>query len=157
MARTSRNNLNPDQIVTDISEPEVFRTAIYLRLSLEDNGKKDGDSMENQQKLLLDYVSARPYLVLVDTYMDNGYSGTDFSRPEFSRMMDDIKTGKINCIVVKDLSRLGRNYIEAGDYLEKVFPFMNVRFIAVNDHYDSAALSSGDQLGAGGVMTFHGR
>lgn len=148
MARTSRNNLNPDQIVTDISEPEVFRTAIYLRLSLEDNGKKDGDSMENQQKLLLDYVSARPYLVLVDTYMDNGYSGTDFSRPEFSRMMDDIKTGKINCIVVKDLSRLGRNYIEAGNYLEKVFPFMNVRFIAVNDHYDSAALSSGDQLGA---------
>lgn len=103
------------------------RTAIYLRLSLEDNGKKDGDSMENQQKMLLDYVVSRPYLMLVDTYMDNGYTGTDFSRPEFSRMMDDVKAGKINCIVVKDLSRLGRNYVEAGDYLEKVFPFLNVR------------------------------
>lgn len=148
MARTSRKNHVPDQIIPEISDTEIFRTAIYLRLSLEDNGKKDGDSMENQQKMLLDYVVSRPYLMLVDTYMDNGYTGTDFSRPEFSRMMDDVKAGKINCIVVKDLSRLGRNYVEAGDYLEKVFPFLNVRFIAVNDHYDSAFLTSGDQLGA---------
>jgi len=148
VARTSRKNHVPDQIIPEISDTEIFRTAIYLRLSLEDNGKKDGDSMENQQKMLLDYVVSRPYLMLVDTYMDNGYTGTDFSRPEFSRMMDDVKAGKINCIVVKDLSRLGRNYVEAGDYLEKVFPFLNVRFIAVNDHYDSAFLTSGDQLGA---------
>lgn len=102
MARTSRKNHVPDQIIPEISDTEIFRTAIYLRLSLEDNGKKDGDSMENQQKMLLDYVVSRPYLMLVDTYMDNGYTGTDFSRPEFSRMMDDVKAGKINCIVVKD-------------------------------------------------------
>lgn len=104
--------------------------------------------MENQQKLLLDYVASRPYLLLVDTYMDNGYTGTGFSRPEFARMMDDVKAGIINCIVVKDLSRLGRNYVETGNYLEKVFPFLHVRCIAVNDHYDSASLTSGDQLGA---------
>lgn len=148
MARTSRKNLAPEQTIPATPETEVFRTAIYLRLSHEDNGKKDGDSMESQQKLLLDYVSSRPFLLLVDTYMDNGYTGTDFLRPEFARMMDDVKAGRINCIVVKDLSRLGRNYVEAGDYLEKVFPFLNVRFIAVNDHYDSASITSGDQLGA---------
>lgn len=79
MARTSRKNHVPDQIIPEISDTEIFRTAIYLRLSLEDNGKKDGDSMENQQKMLLDYVVSRPYLMLVDTYMDNGYTGTDFA------------------------------------------------------------------------------
>lgn len=148
MARTSRKKNPSVPVMKEAAEADVYRTGIYLRLSLEDNGKKDGDSMENQKELLMDYVSSRPYLVLVDTYMDNGYTGTDFARPEFNRMLEDARKGKINCIVVKDLSRLGRNYVEAGDYLEKVFPFLNIRFIAVNDHYDSATLSSGDQLGA---------
>ena len=80
--------------------------------------------------------------------MDNGFTGTDFERPEFNRMLKDARDGRINCIVVKDLSRLGRNYVEAGDYIEKVFPFLGIRFIAVNDHYDSDSLTSGDELGA---------
>lgn len=146
MARSSRKNpstvsVNPEQ------ENGVYHTGIYLRLSLEDNGKKDSDSIESQKELLMDYIAARPYLALTDIYMDNGYTGTDFNRPEFNRMMGDVKKGRINCILVKDLSRLGRNYVEAGDYLEKVFPFLHVRFIAVNDHYDSETVSSGDQLG----------
>lgn len=145
MARVSRKN------GTAKVEPKnvgVFRTGIYLRLSVEDNGKKDSDSIENQKSLLLEYVNERPYLILEDTYADNGYTGTDFTRPEFNRMLEDAKQGRINCIVVKDLSRLGRNYVEAGDFLEKVFPFLGIRFISVNDHYDSDSLTSSDELGA---------
>lgn len=134
-------------------EPEaraagVFRTAIYLRLSVEDNGKKDADSLENQEALLREYVAARPHLALSEVYSDNGYTGTDFDRPGFQRMLDDVRAGKIDCIVVKDLSRLGRNYVESGNLLEKVFPFLGVRFIAVNDNYDSESLSSSEELGA---------
>ena len=146
MARISRKNgANNQEIDTG---KDIFRTAIYLRLSVEDNGKKDADSLENQRELLVSYVSGRPYLELVEIYEDNGFTGTDFERPDFQRMMEDVQKGKINCIVVKDLSRLGRNYVEAGNYLEKVFPFLNIRFIAVNDNYDSASLTSGERLGA---------
>ncbi len=146
MARISRKNGLNSQIVD--TGKDIFRTAIYLRLSVEDNGKKDADSLENQRDLLISYVTDRPYLELVEIYEDNGFTGTDFARPDFQRMMNDAQKGKINCIVVKDLSRLGRNYVEAGNYLEKVFPFLNIRFIAVNDNYDSASLTSGEQLGA---------
>lgn len=148
MARVSRKNIQAAEKCSGNAEAHVYHTGIYLRLSIEDNGKKDGDSMENQKELLMEYVSSRPNLVLTEIYMDNGFTGTDFARPEFNRMLEDAKRGKIDCIVVKDLSRLGRNYVEAGDYLEKVFPFLQIRFIAVNDHYDSETLSSGDQLGA---------
>lgn len=145
MARVSRKN----GVARAGSEStEVFRTGIYLRLSVEDNGKKDSDSIENQKKLLLEYVKERSFLTLEEIYADNGFTGTDFIRPEFDRMLEDAKRGRINCIVVKDLSRLGRNYVEAGSFLEKVFPFLGVRFIAVNDHYDSASLTSSDELGA---------
>lgn len=146
MARVSRKNGAAGQ--TAEFEKDIFRTAIYLRLSVEDNGKRDADSLENQRELLLSYISERPYLELTEIYEDNGFTGTDFQRPAFQRMLEDVQRGKINCIVVKDLSRLGRNYVEAGNYLEKVFPFLNVRFIAVNDHYDSVSLTSGEQLGA---------
>ena len=146
MARISRKNRLHIQIVD--TGKDIFRTAIYLRLSVEDNGKKDADSLENQRELLLSYVADRPYLELVEIYEDNGFTGTDFERPDFQRMLEDAQKGKINCIVVKDLSRLGRNYVEAGNYLEKVFPFLNIRFIAVNDNYDSVSLTSGEQLGA---------
>ena len=149
MARTSRKN---QPIIVPEEKPAagegVYRTGIYLRLSVEDNGKEDGNSMENQQSFLMEYVSSRSYLELTDIYMDNGFTGTDFERPEFNRMLEDAKKGRINCILVKDLSRLGRNYVEAGAYLEKVFPFLHVRFIAVNDNYDSEMLTSGEQLGA---------
>lgn len=145
MARVSRKN---GSVKPAKEEAGIFYVGIYLRLSVEDNGKKDADSIENQKKLLMEYVQARPYLMLVDVYMDNGYTGTDFERPEFNRMLSDAKSGRINCIVVKDLSRLGRNYVEAGNYLEKVFPFLGIRFISVNDCYDSDSLTSGAELGA---------
>ncbi|MCI8702910.1 MAG: recombinase family protein [Anaerotignum sp.] len=145
MARVSRKN---GVARAGTAGMEVFRTGIYLRLSVEDNGKKDSDSIENQKKLLLEYVNERSFLTLEEIYADNGFTGTDFIRPEFDRMLEDAKCGRINCIVVKDLSRLGRNYVEAGSFLEKVFPFLGVRFIAVNDHYDSASLTSSDELGA---------
>ena len=146
MARTSRKHS-----VASAAKPvviEVFRTALYLRLSLEDNGKKDADSLENQQALLENYIAERPFLELVNIYTDNGCTGTDFERPAFKCMMEDIRKGKINCIVTKDLSRLGRNYVETGDYLERVFPFLGVRFIAVNDNYDSNQINASDQLAA---------
>ncbi len=146
MARVSRKR--GTEKAKGFKEAGIYHTGIYLRLSVEDNGKKDADSMENQKNLLMEYVSARPYLMLTDIYMDNGFTGTDFERPEFNRMLQDARNGRINCIVVKDLSRLGRNYVEAGDYIEKVFPFLGIRFIAVNDHYDSDSLTSGDELGA---------
>lgn len=144
MARTSRKK--PVATVAKPEKIEIFQTAIYLRLSLEDNQKKDADSLANQQALLMKYVEARPFLELVGIYTDNGCTGTDFDRPQFKQMMEDARSGKINCIVVKDLSRLGRNYVEAGDYLEKIFPFLGVRFIAVNDNYDSSNINSSDQL-----------
>lgn len=146
MARTSRKN--PVPVAAKPAVIEVFKTAIYVRLSLEDNGKKDADSLENQQALLEGYVAERPFLELVDTYTDNGCTGTDFDRPAFKRMMEDARSGKINCIVAKDLSRLGRNYVETGNYLERVFPFLGVRFIAVNDNYDSSNVDASDQLAA---------
>lgn len=145
MARISRKK---GAVKTTSQGTGIFNVGIYLRLSVEDNGKKDADSIENQKNLLLEYVQTRPYLMLIDIYTDNGYTGTVFERPEFNRMLSDARNGRINCIVVKDLSRLGRNYVEAGDYLEKVFPFLGIRFISVNDHYDSASLTSGEELGA---------
>ncbi len=144
MARISRKN--PAPVIKGPAVVEVFKTAIYLRLSLEDNGKKDTESIETQRALVQAYVDERPYLELIETYVDNGSTGTNFERPEFKRMMEDARSGKINCIVVKDLSRLGRNYVEVGNYLEKVFPFLNLRFIAVNDRYDSNSVDSSDQL-----------
>lgn len=125
-----------------------LRTALYVRLSVEDNGKEDADSLENQEALLRDYLEDRPYLELVEVYSDNGFTGTDFERPAFIRLIEDVRKGHIDCIVVKDFSRLGRNYVETGEYLEKVFPFLGVRFISVNDGYDSASANAGELLAA---------
>ena len=93
--------------------------------------------METQIALLRDFVIQHPDLELTEVYEDNGFTGTNFHRPEFHHMLEDAKSGKINCIVVKDFSRLGRNYMEAGMYIQNIFPSMGVRFIAVNDFYDS--------------------
>ena len=121
--------------------------ADYLRLSREDGDKLESDSIRNQRSLINDFVKQHPEITLVDEYVDDGYSGTNFERPAFKRLIEDVKKKKINCIIVKDLSRLGRNYIETGRYLEKIFPFLGVRFIAVTDHYDSAAESDdADQI-----------
>ena len=115
-----------------------IRAAAYLRLSIEDGDKAESNSIGNQRELIRDFAAERPGLHLVEEYADDGYTGTNFERPGFKRMMEDIKSGKINCIIVKDLSRLGRNYIEMGKYLEQIFPMMGIRFIAINDNYDNA-------------------
>lgn len=137
MARKSRKN-TAVSVVPESVETKVFSTAIYVRLSVENSGKDDdGDSIENQTGICREYVDARPYLNLYGIYSDNGEKGWKFDRPEFTRMMDDVKAGKVDCIVVKDLSRFGRDYIETGNYLEKIFPFLGVRFISITDSYDS--------------------
>ena len=134
MARISRKNAATVQEATPL---RVYQTAIYARLSVEDSGKKDSDSIENQVYLIEQFVSQDPQLKVISKYVDNGWTGVNFDRPGFTRLMEDIKAGKIDCIVVKDLSRFGRNYIETGEYLDKILPFMGVRFISVNDSYDS--------------------
>ena len=117
---------------------EKYNCATYLRLSRSDGDQQESNSIKNQRALLNDYMGKHPELHKFDEYVDDGYSGTNFERPDFKRMMQDIEKRKVNCIIVKDLSRFGRNYIETGRYLERIFPFMGVRFIAINDHYDSA-------------------
>ena len=114
-----------------------IKAAGYMRLSREDGDKLESDSISNQRELIKEFFSRHSELNFAQEYVDDGFSGTSYDRPAFQRMMDDVKAGKINCIVVKDLSRLGRNYIETGRYLEKIFPFLGVRFISILDHYDS--------------------
>lgn len=109
-------------------------TAAYCRLSNEDTEEY---SIETQIEICHDYIERNPELRLVDTYVDNGFTGTSFDRPEWKRLMTDVQNGRIRCVVVKDLSRFGRDYIEAGTYIEEIFPKMNLRFIAINDNTDS--------------------
>ena len=147
MARVSRKN-GVSEGLPKGQRQAVFRTALYVRLSVEDNGKADADSIENQELLLRNYLAERPYLELKEVYADNGYTGTDFDRPAFHRMIEDVRKGRINCILVKDFSRLGRNYVETGEYLERIFPFLGIRFISVSDDYDSSSANAGEKLAA---------
>ena len=115
----------------------------YLRLSKEDGDVAGSEtlqsnSIENQKEYIEDYIHSKPEIKIVDFYVDDGYSGVNFDRPDFQRMLQDIKNKKIDCVIVKDLSRLGRNYIEVGRYIERLFPLLGVRFIAINDNFDSA-------------------
>lgn len=116
---------------------KLFNAAIYIRLSREDGDKEESDSVGNQRKLLTEYVQKREDLLLYDEYIDDGYTGTKFDRPEFQRMISDVETGAVDCIIVKDLSRFGRDYIETGRYLERYFPEKGVRFISITDNIDS--------------------
>lgn len=127
---------------------DVYDTALYCRLSVLDSGKLDGESIQNQIDLLERFVASRADLNRVELFVDNGFTGTNFERPEWERLIQAVRQKKINCIVVKDLSRLGRNYIEAGEFLEKVCPFLGIRFISINDGYDSLSVSSSDALSA---------
>ena len=137
MARKSRKNTGA-VIEAPVQISNYFPTAIYVRLSIENSGKDDdGDSIANQISFCKVYLAEHTDLKLYDIYEDNGEKGTNFDRPEFKRMMDDIRSGKVKCVLVKDLSRFGRDYIEAGEYLEKIFPFMGIRFISITDGYDS--------------------
>ena len=126
---------------------KMYRVAVYVRLSKEDKDKDISDSVVNQKDLIYDFLKSRPDLEPVgEAFVDDGYSGVDFQRPAFLRLLRAIEAGEVDCIVVKDLSRFGRNYIEAGRYLEQKFPDKNIRFIAINDGYDSNAKSQSDSL-----------
>ena len=114
-----------------------WKVAAYLRLSSDDGDKAESNSIGNQRSIVKQYISKNRELNNIDYYIDDGYSGTTFDRPDFQKMINDIKDKKINCIIVKDLSRFGRNYIEVGNYIEQLFPQYNVRFIAINDNIDS--------------------
>jgi len=114
-----------------------WKAGLYSRLSREDGDKEESDSIGNQKNILADFVSVELDIEQIDFYEDDGFSGTHFNRPGFMRMIEDIKCGRINCVIVKDLSRLGRNYIEVGKYIETFFPVMKVRFISINDTLDS--------------------
>ncbi len=114
-----------------------WRAGLYIRLSREDGDKPESESISSQKAILERFLAEHPSIGLYDFYIDDGWSGTDFDRPSFQRMLSDITSKKINCVIVKDLSRFGRNYVEAGKYLETVFPLFKVRFIAVNDQIDS--------------------
>ncbi len=116
---------------------QIWQVALYCRLSREDGDRPESDSIGNQRKLLEEYVRTHPKLTVQGYYADDGYTGTNFDRPDFQRMLRDIETGSINCVLVKDLSRFGRDYIEAGRYLERWLPEHGVRFIAITDNIDS--------------------
>ena len=134
---------------------KVYHASIYLRLSKEDGdvttgSKNESNSISNQKSLIMDFLKDKHDIQVVSTREDDGYSGVDFNRPSFQLMLEDVKKGIIDCIIVKDLSRFGRNYIEVGRYLEKLFPMLGVRFIAVNDNYDSLNVDTAHDI----VMPF---
>ena len=145
MARMSRKKKN--QTVGEQGTDALFyRTGFYLRLSDKDekqtHQEENSESIENQRLLLMDFIKNKPEFQLVSVFIDDGKTGTNFQRNGFEQMMEAVKQGKINCIMVKDLSRFGRNYLEAGHYIEYIFPFLNVRFIAVTDGFDTLTATS---------------
>lgn len=144
MARVSRKNI----AVTAVSateEMKLYKACLYLRLSDEDKRNIEDKSIGNQKKICLEHLKKLPEIEVIASYIDNGASGTNFSRSGFKQMLQDLTKGEINCVVVKDLSRLGRNYLETSEYLEKFFPEAGIRFIAVNNGYDSIRKLNGKQ------------
>ena len=125
---------------------DKYKACIYTRLSKDDGDKPESDSIANQKALIRDFLKDHPEIDIASEKADDGYSGVNFERPGFKEMMDEIRSGAVDCVIVKDLSRFGRNYIEAGNYIERVFPFIGVRFIAINDSYDSKDRNQSDSL-----------
>ncbi|MEF2663349.1 MAG: recombinase family protein [Bacilli bacterium] len=119
------------------TEKNIWKVGVYCRLSSEDGDNAESDSIGNQRQIIKDFLKKEENIVIVDYYSDDGYSGTTFNRPEFKRLFNALTSGDINTIIVKDLSRFGRNYIGVGNYIEQIFPLYNTRFIAVNDNIDS--------------------
>ena len=113
-----------------------YRAAIYIRLSKEDGDREESESVTNQRKILKAYAKENKYKIY-DEYVDDGYTGTNFNRPSFKRMIKDIEDKKVNMVITKNLARLGRNYIETGTYIEKYFPDHRVRYIAILDRVDN--------------------
>ncbi len=143
MARKSRKKTNENIVTTNRKK---YSVGIYTRLSSLTEIKKDESSIENQINIILDYIKDNEEFSLCEIYSDTNTTGTNFERTGFEKLLEDIKSGKINCVIVKDLSRFGRNYIECGTYLEKIFPYIGVRFIAINDNYDSNNQNSSEIL-----------
>lgn len=140
MARTKRkiNHLDPPEILeTEAAKQRTYRAGGYARLSVEDSGKPGADTIESQKGLIEDYIENQADMEFCGMYCDNGQTGVNFDRPGFEKLMQDVRAGKIDCIVVKDLSRFGRNYRETGNYLERIFPFLDVRFVALADSFDT--------------------
>ena len=143
MSRTKRK-LNPViPAPQDITKQRIYHAAGYARLSVEDGGKPGADTLEVQQRLISDFIAEQSDMQFCGLFSDNGKTGTNFERPSFERLMGEVRTGRVDCIVVKDLSRFGRNYLETGEYLERVFPFLGVRFIAINDSFDTLTAERG--------------
>ena len=133
MARKSR-------YVTEVKEEKktaMLLAGVYTRLSIEDEDDEEQNSIGNQKKIALDYLKDKDDIAVTEYYVDNGYTGMNFSRPDFQRMMNDLRSGKINCVIVKDISRLGRHFVMTSEFVEKIFPMMGVRLICINDDYDS--------------------
>lgn len=129
---------------------QKYYAGSYKRLSREDaitvgSSKNESNSISNQRELIQNFVKSHSEIEIVKEYADDGFSGVDFERPDFLRMLEDIKAGNINCVIVKDLSRFGRNYLEVGKYLEEIFPALGVRFIAISDNYDSTYANKGNE------------
>ena len=115
-----------------------YKAIKYIRLSnADENGNHESDSVGNQRKLIDEYLSKHPEIEVVGEKVDDGWSGILFDRPSFKEMMEEIEQGNVNCVITKDLSRFGREYIETGRYLRRIFPAYGVRFIAINDNIDT--------------------
>lgn len=123
--------------MNNLTENRIYRAALYVRLSKEDGDKEESDSIVNQKDLIRSFLADKQDIRICAECVDDGYSGADFDRPDFKRMIREIEAGRIDCVVVKDLSRFGRNFVEAGRYIDQIFPALGIRFIAVNDNYDS--------------------
>ena len=143
-------------------ESRHFYAAMYLRLSREDSDvgttadtgsagsaeatfRAESNSIGSQRELIRSFIREQEDIELFDCYADDNYSGSNFERPEFKRMISDIRAGRVNCVIVKDLSRFGRDYIETGRYLDQIFPALGVRFIALTDRYDSFSADAGER------------
>ena len=116
------------------SSAKLWKVGVYGRRSFDDGEAEESYTITNQKKMIEYFVSNYSDMKIVDYYSDDGYTGTNFNRPEFKRMLSDVMMGKINTLIVKDLSRLGRNHREVGRYLEEVFPLYDSRVISINDN-----------------------
>ena len=145
MARVSKK-VSAAQREAENAQHRIWKTAIYARLSDFDDVLRDTESLEVQISYIKEYINHRDDLMLLDVFADKRCTGMNFDRPEFERLLKALQERKINCIVVKDFSRLGRNFVETGQYLEQVFPLFGVRFIAINDNYDSLNNQSRDGM-----------
>ena len=120
------------------TETKIWNATLYLRLSRDDGDKEESNSITGQRELLRDFIRTSPELREYAVRIDDGFTGSNFDRPSFKKMLEDVKAGRTNCIIVKDLSRLGRDYLTVRDYISRVFPFLGVRFVSVNDGFDSS-------------------